>query len=532
MIRTLVKNRFSALFGSAVGKARKGKEIKKASTLKIVLFSILFLYLAVVLLGMAIGASYLLSKFLLPSLPWLYFLVFIVLSITLTFILGIFETKTELFECKDNDLLLSMPIKPRDIVAARIIVVLIYNYIINAVLFIPGVVFFAIFGKNFLGVIGGLVLFILLPIFATALASFVGYFVAEISRKIKFKNLVTVIITFVFFGIYSFIIVLFDNNIMSFLESLAGMGDTLAEKYKILLFIGEAALLKPLSMLSVAAISIGAGAMAYLIISSSYIRIVTDRTGTAKAVYKEKTLKKSSVTLSLAKKDIRHFFASPIYIMNGALGLVMCVAIGVFAIIKRETIAMLCDMLSLSTVAASSLAAGLISLACATSIISACSLSIEGKNLWIIKSMPVSAKDTLISKALMQFIISAPPIFVSSVLSLIAIMPTPLLWPVFIIAPQILNAMFSILGILVNVMFPKFTYENEAQAVKQSLSTIVSMMTCMVLSILLLVGIFFLSMYREWLGVLLLIGAPLILSVIEVILLVGPASKRYQKLNV
>ena len=117
-------------------------------------------------------------------------------------------------------------------------------------------------------------------------------------------------------------------------------------------------------------------------------------------------------------------------------------------------------------------------------------------------------------------------------LSLIAIMPTPLLWPVFIIAPQILNAMFSILGILVNVMFPKFTYENEAQAVKQSLSTIVSMMTCMVLSILLLVGIFFLSMYREWLGVLLLIGAPLILSAIEVILLVGPASKRYQKLNV
>ena len=34
MIKTLVKNRLSALFGSAVGRPRKGKEIKKASTAK------------------------------------------------------------------------------------------------------------------------------------------------------------------------------------------------------------------------------------------------------------------------------------------------------------------------------------------------------------------------------------------------------------------------------------------------------------------------------------------------------------------
>lgn len=532
MIGALIKNRLRAVFGSAVGRARKGKEIKKSSTLKIVLFSILYLYLAVVLLGIAVGVSYLMARFLLPGAAWLYYLIFMGLSVTLIFILGIFETKTELFECKDNDLLLSMPIKPRDIVAARVLIVLVYNYIINAIVFIPAIVFFCIFGDGFLGIIGGILIFLLLPIFATALASFVGYLVAEISRKIKFKNLITVIMTFAFLGVYFWLVALFDNNIESFLESLMGTSQTLAQKYKFLLFLGEAALMKPLSILAVAVVSIGAGALAYFIISSAYIRIVTDRTGAKKAVYKEKNLKKSSVILALTKKDMRHFFASPIYILNGAFGLIMCVAAGVFALLKRDMIAALSEMLMLSPVALSAIGISLINVISATVIISACSLSIEGKNFWITKTIPINPRETLLSKALMQFIICAPPIFLSSLFILIAVMPNPLLWIVYILAAQIANALFSLMGILMNVAFPKFTYENEAQAVKQSLSTLISMMTGMLLSLALTVGIFILSFLGEWLAVLLLAGAPIIIVAIEVLLLLGPAAKRYQKLTV
>lgn len=531
MIKILVKNRLRALFGSAVGRARKGKEIKKASPLKIFLFAILYLYLAVVFLGLAVGASYLMSKFLLPGAAWLYYLIFMGISVTLIFIFGVFETKTELFECKDNDLLLSMPIKPSDIVAARVIIVLIYNYIINAVIFLPAVIFFAIYGKSAGGVIGGILIFLLLPILSTALASFVGYVVAEISRKIRFKNLVTVIITLAFLGVYFWFFEILGDNIEAFLQNLAGMSDTLAQNYKILLFIGEAALLKPLSILGVAAISIGVGALSYFIISSAYIRIVTDRTGTKKAVYKEKRLKKSSVILSLTKKDIRHFFSSSMYILNGALGLIMSVIIGVFAILKKDIIAVLCEELALSPTAASAIAIALINITSATVIISACSLSIEGKHFWIIKTMPINAKDILLSKALMQFIICAPPIFVSTVMVLIATMPSPLLWIVFIIAAQLANAFFSLSGVLINVIFPKFTYENEAQAVKQSLSTLVCMMSCMLISLALLIGVFILSFFREWLGALLVVGAPLILSLVEYLLLIGPASKRCERLS-
>ena len=42
MIKILIKNRLRAVFGSAVNRAGKGKEIKKASPAKIVLFAGVF----------------------------------------------------------------------------------------------------------------------------------------------------------------------------------------------------------------------------------------------------------------------------------------------------------------------------------------------------------------------------------------------------------------------------------------------------------------------------------------------------------
>ena len=128
MIKILVKNRLSALFGTAVSKGRDGAV--KAGKGRILLFSLLYLLLISLFAGMSVIGAVTLGFVLIPiGASWLYFAIFFLVSFTLIFVLSIFETKSELFECKDNDLLLSMPIKPRDIVASRVLVVLIYNYI-------------------------------------------------------------------------------------------------------------------------------------------------------------------------------------------------------------------------------------------------------------------------------------------------------------------------------------------------------------------------------------------------------------------
>ena len=129
MIKILIKNRLRSLLGTMVNKSRDGSAVKGGRG-RIVLVIILYLFLAGSFAFMSTSVAMVLGTVLIPiGAAWLYFAIFIIAALSVIFILGIFETKAELFECKDNDLLLSMPIKPRDIVASRVCVVLIYNYL-------------------------------------------------------------------------------------------------------------------------------------------------------------------------------------------------------------------------------------------------------------------------------------------------------------------------------------------------------------------------------------------------------------------
>ena len=531
MIGILVKNRLRSMFGAMLGKAfgeneERGKKYKRAA-----LFIFVYLFLLGTFVFMTSGVSYMLAESFLPATAWLYYLIFIGFSVSVIFIFGIFETKTVLFECKDNELLLSMPIKPRDIAASRMLVVMLSNYSINAIIMVPAIVFYGIFAKDVKGIIGGIFIFLIIPLFATALSSLAGYLVAEISRKIKHKNFVTIFFTLVLLGIYFVVIEVMGNNLEGAIEYLVQNSENIGREYKFLFFLGNASLLKPLPFITVVLISVLSAATAYFLISRSYLRIVTDRSGAPKVKYKEKRLKKGSALFAVVKKDIRCFFSSPLYVLNGGLGLIMALVLGVAAIVKKSSLKELANESSLSSAHIAIVGTALIILVISMSIISAASLSIEGKKFWIIKSMPLPARTVLLSKALMQAIISAPMVFVATVLLMIASAPPPIYVVICIIASQLGNIMLSLFGILMNVAFPKFEFDNEAQVVKQSLAVLLSMFGGIIVSFLLLAGVFILSLISRVLGALLLILLPLLLIAVEFIVLLGPASNKFKRMN-
>jgi len=100
-----------------------------------------------------------------------------------------------------------------------------------------------------------------------------------------------------------------------------------------------------------------------------------------------------------------------------------------------------------------------------------------------------------------------------------------------IIASQLGNIMLSLFGILMNVAFPKFEFDNEAQVVKQSLAVLLTMFGGIIVSFLLLAGAFILSLISLALGALLLIILPLLLIAVELIVLLGPASNKLERMN-
>ena len=115
MIKTLIGIRLQSVFSGLVsGRKKNGKE--SVSKGKLIGYTLIYLYLAVVLVGMFV----LYARFMAPSLvafelDWFYFAIFNASAFAVVFVLSIFETKGLLFECKDNELLLSLPIKPKHI---------------------------------------------------------------------------------------------------------------------------------------------------------------------------------------------------------------------------------------------------------------------------------------------------------------------------------------------------------------------------------------------------------------------------------
>ena len=527
MIKRLVGIRLSSLVSSMKSKKADGTK-KPLPVWKILLFALLFLYLggAFVFLFtmMAIGFGMLLIP---NGQDAMYYGMFMLIAFSVVFIFSIFETKSELFDCRDNELLLAMPIKPSHIVISRIITVLIYNYIEMALIFLPSVVVYAILGGSPLGIVGGVLAYLLLPLLSTALSSGVGYILALITKKLKNKTIFTTVISLFFLVLYMVVYTGFVGNVGEMEEDM--MVNIL--EIPVIAAIGSAATLNPISTTVFVLVSIFAAYSAYAIISKSYISIVTSKVSAEKAVFKKEKLKKRSAVLAITLKELRRLFTSSAYLLNASMGAVFAPIIAVMALIYRADIkAMLSEIPFLSGALAPMLTAALTFMAFMI-IISASSLSLEGKSFWIIKSMPLSGRDVLLGKTIPHVIFGAPVLLVSSVILAIATEASATDLPFMIIIPQLANIVSALFGIIINTAFPKFEYENEAQPLKQSLAMTVVMFSGMIFGILISGVSVALSIFASALVANIVVSALLLALAIGLyFILIGPSARRYERL--
>lgn len=100
----------------------------------------------------------------------------------------------------------------------------------------------------------------------------------------------------------------------------------------------------------------------------------------------------------------------------------------------------------------------------------ATSVSLEGKQWWITKSIPVSAKDVFDAKILLNLAVIAPFYAASEALVLTALSPGLIEAVWLLVLPVVLMTFACVFGITVNLRFAVFDWENEVTIVKQSAS--------------------------------------------------------------
>ncbi|MPN12471.1 hypothetical protein SDC9_159789 [bioreactor metagenome] len=180
---------------------------------------------------------------------------------------------------------------------------------------------------------------------------------------------------------------------------------------------------------------------------------------------------------ALFKREVARYFSSTIYVMNTAFSYVMLLAAGVALLVKADAVAEYLHMPELtSAIAAVPFGLGWI---VSMGVTTASAISMEGKSLWIIKSLPVSAREWLLSKLLVTLMLAVPSIFITSTLVVIGLRPGLMdaIWMYAV--PLAFSVSFGVFGLWLNLRMPRLDWKNEAEVVKQGGSIMVCIFTGM-----------------------------------------------------
>ncbi len=407
------------------------------------------------------------------GLGWAYFALAGTMATALGVVGGIFSAKTKLYEAKDNDLLFSMPIPSWLVLCSRAVGLYSFTLAFEALAFIPALTaYFVGVGFSTTVLIYGVLTLLIMPLGALGICMILGWVLAVLAAKFPAKNLMTVLATIAFLTVY-FIGYYKMNDLLGYVLQ---NGGEVANTMQAWLFpfwkMGLACTGDIVAFSLYLLVFVGLFAIVYFIISKTYLRLATANRGGKKTAYKSKDRKNSSWFFALVKKECMRFLKNPMVALNCCLGTIFCVALP-FIVLFSADFKLILSMLQGEEVAL--VLGATFCVTCSMNTIAVSSVSLEGENLWIARSLPVSTEKIFLAKGAFHFIAIGLPMLLASVFLSIVLkiqVGLALLLSVFTIVFAAFSAVF---GLVINLKMPNLHWTNEVVAVKQSFAVIVSM---------------------------------------------------------
>lgn len=489
MLKILVKKQLFEIFKGWFYDSKKKEARTKASS--IVFITVYALILVALLGGIFAFVSYSLCTALVGlGYTWLYFAITGLIGMALGIFGSVFNTYSGLYLAKDNDLLLSLPIPTGYILISRLIGVYFLGLVFSLTVTAPAViVYFCCVSVGVLEVIGALLMPFAVSLIVFVITCILGFFVAQISKKLKNKSIITVIAAIVAIALYYYVY----GKVSSVLSQIVQYADSIGSAvtgygYPLYMF-GKAAAGDPLQILLQLLIIGAATAITFAVLNNSFIKIATSSANTAtKSGATGFAKKESSVSKALFARDLARFSSSPTYMLNASLGTVFLLAAAVFIAINGFRINEALRGLLGSTGIASVMVAGGICLIGGMNFVSAVSVSIEGEQLWILRSSPVGARQVLRSKLKLHYALTAIPAVIALICTVIAFQSD--IFDIVILTLLVLSYILlsDCFGLIMDLRHPQLSWTSDIIPVKQKLSNLAVMMTNFVYAALTIAG--------------------------------------------
>lgn len=531
MLKTLIKIRLKGLLMSQTKSSKK-----KASSLgRLILILFLFAYVGVVATVMfGLLFSSLIEPLQLMGIQWLYFAIMSLMIIILCFVGSVFIVHHEIYEAKDNELLLAMPIRNRDILLSRVFTILILNYIFEILVAGPAFyVYITNIGMNVIQILMFIGVFMTLPLFILALSCLFSWILAHVMIRTKMRNFISIAFFVVFMMGYFYAI----GYIEEYMTLLIQHGKTIAEAiersvyplYHLSIALYDGNVMSFMIYLVCAIVPFG---IVIYLLSTNFIKMATTKPKIKREKFKVKPMKHQSIKKALLVREINHFTSNAMVVLNGAIGALMSLMAAAAVLFYADKIksfigifpgieTMMTPVLCMAVIGISSL-----------NMISASSISLEGDRLWIMKSLPVSTKDILDIKLLLHFVLCVPAGIVLSLVLSFLFQTSMLDTIVIVVAPILFTTLIDLVGLLANLWKPKFDWVNETVCVKQSMPVMVTMFGAMGLVALIVIGYtnFCVDLISINMYMCLLIGISIVVNIALYYMVITWGVKRFNEL--
>lgn len=423
----------------------------------------------------------------------------LVISCIVMIVFGFFYIMSVFYFSKDIDTLLPLPLKPYEILGAKLAIIILFEYFVELVTLLPTLIGFCYKGGDAIFIIYGIIIFLTLPIIPIIVCSLIIMLIMSFTDFAKDKD------RFKFLsGIVGIVLAILINIFMRKVSGPNAIITSLKDNSNIINKVTTAfpsTKLAALSLLNSRNISGLLNLLIFLIISALALIIfviaaqslyfkgaigISESSSKGKKLSDREFSKSSNQNSKLRSyviKEWKLLFRTPAYLQNCVLGGVILPPIMLLIILfsngdMSKNLSMPMNNIFLSAAANILLFSTSLNMICATAI------SREGEGFFIIKYLPISYREQILAKVLLGIIVS----IVSDILILIVgtiVFKINFLMIIMLAITSIIGIIFySFLGIFIDLKFPKLDWDNEAKAVKQNFNGLIVIVALLVTSAL------------------------------------------------
>nr|MBQ8253116.1 hypothetical protein [Lachnospiraceae bacterium] len=457
------------LFGLNVIRHTKDPEYKKKVKIFAVIMAVLLAMVLSYIVALCAGLAMLGAADVIPAY-------LIAISVFFVIFFDIFKVGGVIFRNKGYDIMTAFPVSDGAVVASRFLRLYAESLIATALITLPGLGVYAVTEHPpVLFWLLSVVVTVTIPLLPLSVAVFVGAIITGAAARMKNKAMAEAAFSLILVvGVLGFSTRLSgasDEFSLEMLKEISSLATSALEKiYPPAVIIGNAMVEGNAgACLLFAAVSLAAVVFVIWIVTMNFHAVCRRLYATAaKHDYTIGKMQVTSVRKALVCREARRYFASGPYVSNTIIGPALgAVAAVAMIFVDLEQAASQFPVAVNIPAAAPCLIAAVMSMMNAVCI----SVSMEGKEWWIVKSLPLTAKMILDGKVLFNLLLIAPFYAVAEISLFIAFKPsvTETVW--MILVPFLLIVFSCLFGLMFNLLFPKLDWENETVAVKQSIAS-------------------------------------------------------------